>query len=303
MDYIIANHRFRIETKTSLLFFQYFHYGLPFLEKKESDKDLQFKIILESDVIDWEIAPHSYQNIKHLSEFEFDESICKLLSYDKGFLFRMDLKKEKKSLLMLSDENNFQFLTNYIYGQQINTYQFSFALWIAYGLATLSHYTFPIHASSIIHDNQAILFLGESGEGKSTQSKLWIEHISNVSLLNDDSPIVRIVNDFPIAFGSMWSGKVECYKNENYPIKALIRIRQAKENKIKKITPLEAIAALYPSCPPMFAYNSYLVDDISAILSKIIKKVPVYILDCLPNRESVMTTYTAIYNKIYYENN
>ncbi|HQB19931.1 MAG TPA: hypothetical protein PK495_05075 [Bacteroidales bacterium] len=303
MDYIVANHRFRIISKTPSQFFQRFHYGLPFLEKEESNQALLFKVILESDIIDWKISPQNYQNIKQLSEFEFDESICKLFSYDKGFLFRMDFKKKKKPLLMLSEENNFHFFTNYVDGRSYKPYEFTFALWIAYGLATVSHSTLALHASSIIHDNQAILFLGESGEGKSTQSRLWIEHVSNVSLLNDDSPIVRGFNENVLAYGSMWSGKTDCYKNEHYPLKAFVRIRQAKENTIKKLSALEAIAALYPSCPPMFAYNSYLVDNITATLSKIIKNVPVYILDCLPNQESVMLTYQALFNKNYDENN
>ena len=34
-------------------------------------------------------------------------------------------------------------------------------------------------------------FLGESGTGKSTHTRLWRENIAGSKLLNDDSPIVR----------------------------------------------------------------------------------------------------------------
>lgn len=36
-----------------------------------------------------------------------------------------------------------------------------------------------------------LFFLGESGTGKSTHTRLWRENIAGSKLLNDDSPIVR----------------------------------------------------------------------------------------------------------------
>lgn len=49
-----------------------------------------------------------------------------------------------------------------------------------------------VHSSVISLDGRAVLFLGESGTGKSTHTRLWREHIPGARLLNDDSPIIRI---------------------------------------------------------------------------------------------------------------
>jgi hypothetical protein len=63
---------------------------------------------------------------------------------------------------------------------------------MAGGFAGIPEWTAAIHASVIIHENQAVLFLGESGTGKSTHTRLWLENIPGTRLLNDDSPILRL---------------------------------------------------------------------------------------------------------------
>ena len=81
-----------------------------------------------------------------------------------------------------------------------------FGLWMSFGIAHNPH-SIAIHSSVIVHSGRAVLFLGESGTGKSTHTRLWREHIPGAQLLNDDSPIVRVVEGVPTVFGSPWSGK------------------------------------------------------------------------------------------------
>lgn len=66
-----------------------------------------------------------------------------------------------------------------------------FALWMGYGLMTVRKDTVALHGSCIVYKGKAVLFLGESGTGKSTHTRLWRENIAGSKLLNDDSPIVR----------------------------------------------------------------------------------------------------------------
>jgi serine kinase of HPr protein (carbohydrate metabolism regulator) len=54
--------------------------------------------------------------------------------------------------------------------------------------------TLKLHASVIEKEGRALLFLGKSGTGKSTHSRLWQQYVPGCSLLNDDEPVVR-VND------------------------------------------------------------------------------------------------------------
>ena len=164
-----------------------------------------------------------------------------------------------------------------------------------------------------------MLFLGESGTGKSTHTRLWREHIPGAELLNDDSPIVRIVQtadagpicgavqnpaDAPAAaaetpdasaattgapkpqamvFGAPWSGKTPCYRNVCQPIRAIVRLSQAPHNRIRRLRAIEAIGALLPSCPPSFAHDETLEDAVCATVSAVVAQVPVYHLECLPD--------------------
>ena len=69
---------------------------------------------------------------------------------------------------------------------------YRFAMWVGFGLMTLPSETIAVHSSCIVYQDKAVLFLGESGTGKSTHTRLWREHIPGAVLLNDDSPMIRI---------------------------------------------------------------------------------------------------------------
>ncbi len=70
---------------------------------------------------------------------------------------------------------------------------FRFGVWILFNIAALPLGAVAFHSSVIRYRGRGVLFLGESGTGKSTHTRLWREHIPGAELLNDDSPIVRIV--------------------------------------------------------------------------------------------------------------
>jgi hypothetical protein len=176
-----------------------------------------------------------------------------------------------------------------------NVSEFSFLLWNAFGVACASHASVAIHSSVIIYQGKTVLFLGETGTGKSTHTQLWLKTIRDCELLNDDSPIVRILDGIPICFGSPWSGKGNCFRNESYPISAVVRLRQALFNHIDRLNRIEAFTALYPSCPPSFSADPELTDHICNILSVLIEKVPVYQMDCLPDADAALLSFSTIF--------
>lgn len=178
----------------------------------------------------------------------------------------------------------------------LDTNMLRLACWIAYGLATMPFRTVAVHTSAVYHSGKAVLFLGESGTGKSTHTRLWRENIEGASLLNDDSPIVRIIDGKPWVYGSPWSGKTPCYKDERYPLAACVRLSQAPANRIRKLSVLQAFAALHPSCPPFFAYDDALYDRISDVLGVLIASVPAYHLACLPNAAAARLSFETIFN-------
>ena len=143
----------------------------------------------------------------------------------------------------------------------------------------------------------AILFLGESGTGKSTHTRLWREHIAGAVLLNDDSPIIRIENGKAYAYGSPWSGKTPCYKQEQYELKGCVRLSHAPYNAIKKLSVLQGYGAIHPSCPPEFAYDDTLYDLVSEVISGILSAVPCYHLACLPDKDAALLSCQTLFDQ------
>ena len=172
---------------------------------------------------------------------------------------------------------------------------YRFALWVAYGLMTLQRETLAVHSSCIIYQNKAVLFLGESGTGKSTHTRLWREHIEGAVLLNDDSPMIRVEKGKVWAYGSAWSGKTPCYKQERYELVACVRLSQAPYNHIQKLSVLQAYGAIHPSCAPEFAYDDALYDEVSRIIGQILSLVPCYHLACLPDREAALLSCQTLF--------
>ncbi len=74
-------------------------------------------------------------------------------------------------------------------------------LMLLYVFATSNLDTLLIHASVIKNDEQGFVFLGKSGTGKSTHSRLWLEHVESNELLNDDNPVIRIIDSKAYVFG------------------------------------------------------------------------------------------------------
>ena len=178
----------------------------------------------------------------------------------------------------------------------VELYLLRFALWVGYGLMTLPYNTVAVHSSCIVYNEKAVLFLGESGTGKSTHTRLWRESIQGASLLNDDSPIIRVEDGIVWAYGSPWSGKTPCYKTEKYQIKGCVRLSQAPGNDIKRLSILQAYGAIHPSCPPEFAYDTYLYDYVSSFINQVLTNVPFFHLACLPNHEAAQLSCTTLFS-------
>ena len=169
------------------------------------------------------------------------------------------------------------------------------AVMLVYAFASAPYGTLLMHASVIRNNGTGYLFLGKSGTGKSTHTRLWLRYIPGSDLMNDDNPVVRVMNGQAYVFGSPWSGKTPCYKTNSYELVGCVRLSQAPYNEIKKLKVMQAYAALHPSCPPDFAYDEKLYDCISQILNDILVKVPVYHLACLPNAEAAHLSCKTIF--------
>ena len=112
--------------------------------------------------------------------------------------------------------------------------------------------------------------------------------------MNDDHPILRVDEDGKVvAYGSPWSGKTPCYKNEVVPLGGVVRLSQAPYNKIHRLVPLQAYAALLPSCSCM-RWDSAANDALHKSVEKVISTVRCWHLECLPDEDAALTCHNAI---------
>lgn len=233
-----------------------------------------------------------------LSAFPFEaaDAKCRFGRTRHGYLLRMTSRDGKHSTRFFKAFDSAEVYSDLLVGHPTaDQTRMRFGLWIMFGLA-IAHEAIAIHSSTIEYRERAVLFLGESGTGKSTHTRLWQEHIPGARLLNDDSPIIRMQNGSATVFGSPWSGKTPCHRNIARPIAGIVRLSQAPYNELKKLSPLRSIGSLLPSCPPAFAYDTDLQDCICRTLSDILTQVPVYHLACLPDRAAASLCCTTIFD-------
>ena len=288
MEYIIAQFRIRTEGRHDNLVECGVRGFAPFAVEPS---DCKADMILRPDE---GLSLDEFTDLRELHRFGFEEDLadCCLYAHSDGYLFTMEKGSE---LHIYAKANGSEVVrTNYDSFERIDASLLRFGLWISFGLCTAHLGAIAIHSSVIVKDGGAVLCLGESGTGKSTHTRLWRENIEGAKLLNDDSPIIRIVDGVATAFGSPWSGKTPCYRNLHYPIKGFLRLSQAPHNRIKRLSVLNAIGALLPSCPPAFAYDEQLQDAVCETLSQMIGSVGVYHLECLPDAAAAQLSHDTI---------
>ena len=81
------------------------------------------------------------------------------------------------------------------------------ALMLVLAFAGARRQTLLLHASLVRCKGKGYAFIAKSGTGKSTQVSNWMRYIPGCDIMNDDNPIVRIIDGKPIIFGCPWSGK------------------------------------------------------------------------------------------------
>jgi hypothetical protein len=168
------------------------------------------------------------------------------------------------------------------------------ALMLLFAFNTALLGALEMHASVVRNGGRGYLFLGRSGTGKSTHSSLWLKHIPGTDLLNDDNPVLRLEADGTVrVYGTPWSGKTPCYKNESVPAGAIVRLRQAPENRIERLSPVQSYASLYASCSA-FRPLKELADGWHRTLEGIVSVLPCYRLDCLPDEAAARLCHDTV---------
>ena len=138
------------------------------------------------------------------------------------------------------------------------------------------------------------LFLGHSGTGKSTHARQWLEAFDDAWLLNDDNPILRVMDDGELrVYGSPWSGKTPCYNNAYARVGGIVKLSQAPHNRIHSLTLPQAYAYVFSSASGL-KVDPQMADDLYDTIKHVVTHTPCYHLECLPNTAAAEVCYQGL---------
>ena len=176
---------------------------------------------------------------------------------------------------------------------QMRQFGLNNALMMLYAFRGSFFDTLLIHASLVRNGGYGYAFTAKSGTGKSTHTQLWLDNIPGSDLMNDDNPVVRVVDEGCFIYGSPWSGKTPCYRDVKAPLGAVTRIDRSSCNSIERLGPVEAFASMLPSVSSM-KWDIRLYRNVYGTITRILERVPVYTLHCLPDRNSAEVCHECI---------
>lgn len=285
MDYRIAGHNIRIsfEGEENRLR-RMLHSYEPFRTDGCEDSELLFHIRIE----------------KELKEVEEEERRL-IRDVDTGNgMTRVDKKKD----------GGYQFLVRDIYGKNcgllITSPRFTdcqcalrgseaaqrFALnnilMLTFAFSSTYYDTLLIHASVIRHAGRAYAFTAKSGTGKSTQVANWMRYIEGCDIMNDDNPIIRLIDGKPVLFGSPWSGKTPCYRNIKAELGAVVLIERDDHNHVEEMHPIKRFATLLTACSAM-KWDEELYQRVCTTVTGFVESTRIVTLHCLPDADSAIT--------------
>ena len=284
-DYTIAEHPIRIEfledgrNDTRLL-----PSFAPFeIEGRHEEETLFFQL-----TVDDTMRPEPKERRERIRKFDTGngETVVDLVD-DGGYQYIIKDINGAECCLLRSDKEFRRCRCALNGNYNMRSFGLNNALMLIFAFAGSRHDTLLIHASRVRQNGYGYAFIAKSGTGKSTHVSLWLRHLPGCDLMNDDNPIVRIIDGEAYIFGGPWSGKTPCYRNVKARLGAITRIDRAPANSIERLAPIEAFASFLPSCSSM-KWDEDIFNRICNTVTKIIETTAIYTLHCLPNEEAAI---------------
>lgn len=142
-----------------------------------------------------------------------------------------------------------------------------------------------LHAAAVEWQEKGILFSAPSETGKTTQAKLWINHLG-AAMINGDRPALTLKGQQVYVHGTPWSGSDPTIRNVSVPAAAIVLIEQAPVNEVVRLTPQEALLSILPRVFIPY-YDDFFAGLALDHLDKLLAVVPIYKLKCRPDQEAV----------------
>ena len=158
----------------------------------------------------------------------------------------------------------------------------------------LEHNGFMLHASGVVYENKAYLFSAPSGTGKSTHTGIWRRTFGEdkTFIINDDKPVIRIIDDVVMAFGTPWSGKTDQNENIGVPLQGICFVERCETNWIEPMSPKDAAHRILDQTVRPGNHES--MGKLLELLDKVLKNVKIYTLHCNMENEAAIVAHKGM---------
>ena len=157
----------------------------------------------------------------------------------------------------------------------------------------IDHQIIYMHGSAICVNGQGFLFTAPSGTGKSTHARLWRERYGEeIVMINDDKPLIRLINNEIFICGSPWNGKHNLGNQIAAPLRGIVRLRRGNINEIRDLSKAEAFKELYLQTYRFKKKEK--MQTVMSLLARIIEQVPCYALSCNMDPEAAEVARAGI---------
>ncbi len=152
---------------------------------------------------------------------------------------------------------------------------------------------FFLHCSCLEYKGEAIVFTAKSGTGKSTHTRLWREMLKDeVTMINDDKPIVRLIDGTFYIYGTPWNGKHSLSNNIKAPIKAIYYLHQADQNRVTACDPISSISKVLSQT--VLPDDKASMENLLSMTEKLVSTIPVFDLGCNISYDAVNTVLSSL---------
>jgi hypothetical protein len=143
-----------------------------------------------------------------------------------------------------------------------------------------------LHSCGLVDEGGAgLLFLGQSGAGKTTTARLWEMH-GRAEILSDDRIILRRLDGQVWMYGTPWHGEGELARSAGAPLAGIFFLRHGERNRLQALGRAEASARLFSCGFPTF-YDANGLDFTLAFFDEVTGAVPCYELSFVPDETAV----------------
>lgn len=157
-----------------------------------------------------------------------------------------------------------------------------------------------IHSSAVKYKGKCYLFSAPSKTGKSTHTKLW-ERIygDDVEIINDDKPIIRLIDGKLYAYGSPFAGGTYKFKDGRGELSTIVFVKRAEKNSIRSLTNKEVMPLLMNEI--IKKVGREMMNKILDILEIIVLNTEFYELCCNMDDDAAVLAHDTIVKEDSYE--